>query len=50
LFPVTLRSSSLKSRIPPDEWAAYEPKFDRCRRIKAKRDKIRRIMRKIINE
>src|SRR5208282_393462 len=31
-----------KARTPPERWAAFELKFDRCRRIEAKQEKIDR--------
>jgi hypothetical protein len=30
----------LKTQVRPEEWAKYEAKFDRCRRIEAKKDAI----------
>ena len=33
-----------KAQTPPERWAAFELKFDRCRRIEAKQEKIDRDM------
>jgi hypothetical protein len=37
-------SSTFKDSLSPDEWAVYEPKVDRCRRIRAKLPEIGREM------
>jgi hypothetical protein len=37
-------SSTLKDSLSPEEWAVYEPKMDRCRRIMAKLPEIGREM------
>jgi hypothetical protein len=40
-YSVTYPScNSIKSEIPPEEWAVYELKFDRCRRLEEKDEEL----------
>ena len=38
-------SSTLKEQLSAEDWAFYEPKVDRCRRLKEKREQIRQEVR-----
>ena len=35
------RTSSLKDQLSMEEWAFYEPKAERCRRVEGKEDQIK---------